>query len=152
SRPLLLPSRDPAGGAAGHALDVEALECGTDARQPFGSRAAREAVSDVGFDRKVRKQRVILRQESEPSLRRASVDPCAAVKPCFVAEADRPRVGTLEAGQTSEDRGLAGAGGAEESGHGEPVRRQRQGGRDRGAIGKSLAKIRRKARHSKLRR
>ena len=70
--------------------------------------------ADVRGDAEVREQPVVLRQVADAPSLRAEVDPLRDVEPQLAAEGDPARERALETGDGSQQRGLAGAGRADD--------------------------------------
>src|SRR5262249_23488687 len=83
-------------------------------------------------------QGVVLEQQTDAAPLRRHKDSGSGVEPGFVAEADEAALRTFQAGQAAQRRRLAAAGGPEQHGHAEAVRRRLQGGPDDGGASEAL--------------
>ena len=94
---------------------------GTGVREPFQPEALEQlgqagaaAVRDVLADRHVREEGVFLEDESDGAPLRLERGAAVRVEPGLVVERDRAPLGSQETGDGSQERALAGAGGADE--------------------------------------
>jgi hypothetical protein len=126
--PLALAAGELAGAAAEEVREAEPLRERPDPRVPLRARERPEPVADVGRHREVREERVVLEEQAHPPALRRHEGPVGAVEPGLAVEADEAAVRAIEAGDGAEHRGLAGAGGPEEHGHGARRRIERERG------------------------
>src|SRR6185436_13182587 len=96
-------------------IDVERAGDRPDTFQPFLRFEPIETVSDVVADREVWKERELLKDESDAAFARGQVHAAAGIEQLPFSNGDPSAVGTLESGQTPQQRGFARAGGAEEN-------------------------------------
>src|SRR5579864_4086767 len=113
---LAFASRNFLRATAAQLSDAEGVEDRGDAVLAILRFDAIETIENVGFDAKMREQRGVLKNVTDIAATHGQVDSSLGVEKNAPADANAARVGTDEAGDAVEQRGLARAGGAEQDG------------------------------------